>query len=121
MPPDHEGTPGNIFLFEKFLLEENCHIIKTSLRVITSLKCYPCQISKLSKFYSKILSLLNSSHPPLPPWYPYVCSLHLCLYFCFVNKFVFTNFFRLHLYALIYNICFSLSDLLPFCLPSPHW
>ena len=24
----------------------------------------------------------------LPPWYPYICSLCLCLYFCFANKFI---------------------------------
>ena len=51
--------------------------------------------------------------PPLPPWYPYVCSLCLCLYFCFVHKMiVYANFFRFHIYVLIYDICFSLSDLL---------
>ena len=34
-------------------------------------------------------------HPrPFPPWYPYICSLHLCLYFCFVNKIGYTNFFQ---------------------------
>ena len=26
--------------------------------------------------------------PPSPPWYPYVCSLHMCLYFCFANKII---------------------------------
>ena len=53
-------------------------------------------------------------HPTLPftPWYPYICSLRLCLYFFFVNKIVYTNFFRFYIYALIYGICFSLSDLL---------
>ena len=53
-------------------------------------------------------------HPtlPFPTWYPYFCSSRLCLYFCFVNKIVYTNVFRFHIYALIYNICFSLSDLL---------
>ena len=31
-----------------------------------------------------------------PPYcYPYVCSLHLWLYFCFVNKIVYTNFFQI--------------------------
>ena len=50
--------------------------------------------------------------PHFPPRYPYVCSLHLCLYFCFVNKIVYASFFRFHIYALIYDICFSLSDLL---------
>ena len=27
-----------------------------------------------------------------PSWYPYVCSLHLCVYFCFVNIFKETQF-----------------------------
>ena len=52
---------------------------------------------------------------PFLLWYPYICSLCLCLYFCFVNKIVYTNFFRFHIYALIYDICFSLSDLLRLC------
>ena len=56
--------------------------------------------------------------PPLPPWYPYICSLCLCLYFCFVNKIVYTNFFRFDIYELIYDICFSLSDLLHSVWPS---
>ena len=30
--------------------------------------------------------------PPLPPWCPYVCSLHLCLYFCLANRFTCTIF-----------------------------
>ena len=47
-----------------------------------------------------------------PPWYLYVYSLHLCLHFCIANKIIYTNFFRFHIYALIYDICFSLSDLL---------
>ena len=29
---------------------------------------------------------------PLPHWYPYICSLHLCLYFCFVDKIIYTIF-----------------------------
>ena len=36
----------------------------------------------------------NSSHhhpcPALPPWCPYVSSLHLCLYFCLANGFICT-------------------------------
>ena len=50
-----------------------------------------------------------------PPWYLYVYSLHLCLHFCIANKIIYTNFFRFHIYALIYDICFSLSDLLRLC------
>lgn len=34
------------FLFEKFVLEETSHILKFSLRGITSLKFYPYEISK---------------------------------------------------------------------------
>ena len=30
---------------------------------------------------------------PVPPWYPYVCSLLLCLYFCFANWSICTIFF----------------------------
>ena len=33
------------------------------------------------------------------------CSLCLCLYFCFVNKILYTSFFRFYIRALIYNIC----------------
>ena len=34
----------------------------------------------------------NSFQPPFPPWYPYICSLYLCLYFCFANKIIFNIF-----------------------------
>ena len=34
----------------------------------------------------------NSSYPLCPPWYPYVCSLHLCLCFCLADKFISTMF-----------------------------
>ena len=30
----------------------------------------------------------QSPNPHLPPWWPYICSLHLCLYFCFVNRII---------------------------------
>ena len=52
--------------------------------------------------------------PPssIPPWCPYICSLCLCLYFCFANKMIYTIFSRFHIYALICDTCFSLSDLL---------
>ena len=42
-------------------------------------------------------------HPtiPFPLWCPYICSLCLCLYFCFVNRFIYAIFSRFHMYALI--------------------
>ena len=50
--------------------------------------------------------------PPLLSWCSYVCSLCLWLYFCFVHKIVYTSFFRFYIYLLIYDICFSISDIL---------
>ena len=44
-----------------------------------------------------------------PPWYPYDYSLCLSL-LCFVNKIIYTKFFRFQTYVLRYNICFSISD-----------
>ena len=54
----------------------------------------------------------SSSHSPFSPWYPDICSLCLCLYSFFANKIIYIS--RFHIYVLIYNICFSLSDLLHF-------
>ena len=50
-------------------------------------------------------------HPTMPftPTYPYIALRHLCLYFCLANLY---HFSRFQLYALIHNICFSLSGLL---------
>ena len=53
----------------------------------------------------------NWSHSLLLPWFSYICSPYLCLYCCSSNKIINTIFSRLHIYALIYNICFSLSNL----------
>ena len=55
----------------------------------------------------------SPNHPPipLPFWYAYICSLCLHLY-CLANKIIYAIFSRCHIYVLIYDICFSLSDLL---------
>ena len=37
-------------------------------------------------------SIPNLSQLPLPSCCPYICSLHLCLYFCFANKTIYTTF-----------------------------
>ena len=40
----------------------------------------------------------------LPPWYPDVCSLHLCLYFCFADHLYHTIFdFSLSAYFILYD------------------
>lgn len=66
-----------------------------------------------------IVSVVIHVNPSLPapptfllsPWCPCIGSLCLCVYFYFTNKIVYTNFFRLHMYALI-HICLFPSDLL---------
>ena len=60
------------------------------------------------------MSILTSQFiPPSPsPPRPHVCSLCLCLYSCPATRFICTIFFSFLIYALIYDICFSLSGLL---------
>jgi len=41
----------------------------------------------ISSVYVHQLQSPNSSHTTCPPWDPHVCSLCLCFYFCFPNKF----------------------------------
>ena len=56
--------------------------------------------------------LLYQFAPPSPsPLCPQVCFLCLCLLCCPADEFIRTILLD-HIYALVYNICFSLSDLL---------
>ena len=59
-------------------------------------------------YISKLLS--PPSHPLLPLLCSQVYFLHLHLHSFPENRFIITIFYRFHIYALIYNICFSLSD-----------
>ena len=59
---------------------------------------------------------LSSPHALLPPLCPQVHSLHLCLYSFPEDRFISTIFSGSRLYVLIYNICFSLSDFISFCI-----
>ena len=102
-----------IFLDSKYglflLLSNRTHLITFFFiqQVLSSHPFYPHQCIHVNPNLPVHPTLLS-----FPPWYPYICSLCLCLYFCFVNKIVYASFFRFHMYALIYDICFSLSDLL---------
>ena len=72
------------------------------------------RFSKMMLVYIRQSQSLSSSHPSFPIGI-HVCSLHLCLYLCFVNKIIHTNFFfRFHVDVFIYESYFSLSDLLHF-------
>ena len=57
------------------------------------------------------ISMSRSILPLLSPSVSRCLFLCLCLYFCFVNKIIYTNFFRFYIYALAYNIYLSPSDL----------
>ena len=52
---------------------------------------------------------------PLPSWYPYTCSLCLCLYLCFVSRFIYTillDFTYMHWYMIfvfLFLIYFTLT------------
>jgi len=43
-------------------------------------------------FMCQFQSPSSSHHHPFPPSYPCICSLCLCLYFCFPNKIIYTIF-----------------------------
>ena len=53
-----------------------------------------------------------SSLPPLLPLSIHMFVLYMCLYFCSADKIIYTIFSRFHINTLIYDIGFSLSDLL---------
>ena len=80
----------------------NNRIIKKRMWVKWGFLCYTVSSQQLSLLY--ILSIVylcqsqspNSSHQHLfPLGYPYICSLHLYLYFCFVNMVIDTIFLDL--------------------------
>ena len=78
------------------LIYDICFSISDLFRSLQSTEqsswCYTVGSHQLSILY--IVSIVyicqspspNSSHSPLPLWYPYICSLHLCLYFCFAKR-----------------------------------
>ena len=49
---------------------------------------------------------MSISQTPFAPWYPYGCSPHLCLYFCFANKIIYPNFFN-SIYMYYHTVFFS--------------
>ena len=67
----------------------------------TRMSCHFCVV--INGVY--MLTTTSQSIPPPAPHFPLVCSLHLCLYFCFVINIICTTFFlvffRLHIYELM--------------------
>ena len=105
--------------FIPFLLRLPPHQSGSSQSTRLSALCYAAASYQLSILYMVIYICqcycLSFPHSLLPLLCPQVHSLHLCLYSCSANRFIstiFLPFSRFHLYALIYDIYFSLSDLL---------
>ena len=67
-----------------------------------------CSVSPLIVYLFQCYSL-RTSHPRLLPQSP-VCSLHLCLFFCFAYKVIVTIFLN-SMYVLVYCIGLYLSGL----------
>lgn len=92
------------------------HVFPSHSRSSQSIKQFPVLFSMLASL--PILYTKNQSQPPsipptLSPWCPYICSLHLCLYFCLANEFI-SIISRSHIYVFIDDMCLSLPDLLHF-------
>ena len=97
------------------IVTEHCVVLPVSYR-----KFPPIIYFTYGNVYEFQCYSLKSSHPPLPPLCPQVCSLCLCLY-CFpTDRFIsiaeptdrFINItFLDSINVLIYDTCFSISDL----------
>ena len=67
-------------------------------RALSEVPCAIKQFPSIIYFIHSINSVTYVSIPisqflpqqPFPPWHPYICSLCLCLYFCFANKVIYT-------------------------------
>ena len=66
-----------------------------------------CSLHSINSVYVSI-PIFQFFSLSFPSWYPYLCSLGLCLYFCFSNK-IMPFFYISHILC---DSCFSLSDLL---------
>ena len=101
---------------------QNLKYNKSFLKIIFYLFIFKQQFLISYLFYTYWCIYVNPNLPvhltttttpaTFPSWCPYVCSLHLCLAFLPCKLVHLYNFSRFHIYALIFDICFSLSDLL---------
>ena len=88
------------------------------IQVTTTLSRAPCAIELVLIvtyfIHSSVsVSIPNSQCIPLYPlWNQYICSLHLCLYFCFGNKIIYTFFLNSTCISQYMIFLFFLSDLL---------
>ena len=70
-------------------------------------------VFNVNSVYMSISISQSAPSPDYSPWYPYICSLHLCLCFCFASKFIYTIFFwNPHTCINVQCLFFPLSDLL---------
>ena len=78
-----------------------CSVVPSHLGHHGASSRVPCAVQQIlisylfnMQYYVCLPQSPNSSHHSLyPPWFPYVCSLCMCLYFCPVGKIISTPFF----------------------------
>ena len=65
-------------------------------------------VFNINSVYTSISISQSAPSPDYSPWYPYICSLCLCLCFSFASKFIYTIVSGIHIRVLMYNVCFFL-------------
>ena len=86
-----------VYIYKFFLLQKWYIMYTVFLNLILFFFIQQVLISYLFYTYQCIhvnpnLPIHHTTNPTFPPWCPYVCSLHLCLYFCLANQFICTIF-----------------------------
>ena len=94
LSPTSQPIP-TLFIVTEFLIWTPCILQRISIGFLFLHYMFPC--------YS-----LNSSHHLLPQLCPQVSSLCLHLHCCPAHQYYLSRF---HIHMLVYNICFSSSDL----------
>ena len=112
-------------MFYQFLQDESAMHVHVSPVVWTSFLfrspqcikqsplCYTVCSHQLSVLYTVSTVYMHQSQSPnsSPSCYPYICSIHLCLFLLCKQDHLYHSS-RFHIHVLIYNTCVSLSDLL---------
>ena len=94
-----------------------CFLVRSPPSTESSSLCYTVGSHQLLTLYSATTMYTRQSQFPNSSHHsPFFLGidmfvLYVCLYFCSVNKIIYTGFSRFHIYALTYNICFRLITL----------
>ena len=108
-------SPSQHIKKQRHYFATKVHLVKAMVFPVVMYGCDSCTIKKLSTEELMLLNVVfektlkspldckeiqpvhpkrdqSSSHPHLPPQSPKVCSIHLCLFFCFEYRVIITIF-----------------------------